>query len=195
MAALLVAFGYLAGSIPTGVLIANRVGIDLRRVGSGNIGATNVTRAAGTRLGLFTLLGDAMKGAIPTALATWLDVGAGVTATVAVAAVAGHVFPVMLGFRGGKGVATALGVLVVLAPLVAGAVTLVFALVEAASRWVSLGSLVATMLTPALLALLGAPTAHVLAMAAVAVLVVLRHRENLERLLEGSEPKIGPPTE
>ena len=195
MATFLVAIGYLVGSIPTGVLIARLAGVDVRRVGSGNIGATNVTRSAGLRPGLFTLLGDTLKGALPILLARWLHASEGVEAAVGAAAVAGHVFPVTLGFRGGKGVATALGVLGVLAPVVAGAVLVAFAAVVVASRWVSAGSLVAAGLAPVLLALLGHPRVHVLTMCGISLLILVRHRANIGRLLAGTEPKLGLPVD
>jgi glycerol-3-phosphate acyltransferase PlsY len=190
VAALAVTLAYLAGCIPTGLLLARRAGIDVRRVGSGNIGATNVTRAVGPRLGVLTLVGDALKGALPVALAGAAGATPGLVAMVAVACVLGHVFPVTLGFRGGKGVATGLGVLVVLAPAVAAAAVVLFAACVAVTRRVSVGSLVASIAAPAILTLTGGPRPHVVAMALVAVLIVVRHRENLVRLLDGTEPRI-----
>lgn len=194
MGALAVALAYLAGCIPTGLLLTRRIGLDVRRVGSGNIGATNVTRAAGLRLGTLTLLGDASKGAVPTAAAALLGAPDGLVAAVAVATVVGHVFPITLGLRGGKGVATAAGVLAVLAPPIAAAATVLFALAVALTRRVSVGSLTASLAAPLALALAGAPRAHVVGMGVIAALIVVRHRENLGRLVDGSEPRFGTPT-
>jgi glycerol-3-phosphate acyltransferase PlsY len=189
--ALAVTLAYLAGCVPTGLLLARRVGVDIRRVGSGNIGATNVSRAAGIRLGLLTLLGDALKGALPTAAAGMLGGSDALVAAVAVATVVGHVFPITLGLRGGKGVATALGTLVVSAPYVAAAAVGLFALALAITRRVSVGSLAAAIAVPFLLVFGGAGRPLVVAMAVVASLILVRHRENIGRLIDGTEPRIG----
>jgi glycerol-3-phosphate acyltransferase PlsY len=195
MATLLIFVAYLLGSIPTGLLLARRAGIDPRRSGSGNIGATNVARSAGVRIGLATLAGDATKGALPVMTARWLGLGEPLAASAGVAAVIGHIAPIGLRFRGGKGVATALGALSVLAPWTAAACVAVFAGVAWRHRLVSLASILATITAPAVLLATGAPAATTTAMAVVAILIVLRHHENLRRLMAGTEPRLTLPKE
>jgi len=186
---LLVAFGYLCGSIPWGVILARLVGIDVRRTGSGNIGAANVARSAGLGLGIATLLADALKGAVPVLLAERFGASPAWSAGVGVAAFAGHVFPVTLGFAGGKGVATATGVLAALAPLAVVCAILVFAGVLAMTRYVSLGSVVAAACVPVAVTALGYPRAVVLASLAMTAVIVVRHRENYARLRDGTEAR------
>jgi glycerol-3-phosphate acyltransferase PlsY len=195
MATLLIFVAYLLGSIPTGLLLARRAGIDPRRSGSGNIGATNVARSAGVRIGLATLAGDATKGALPVMTARWLGLGEPLAASAGVAAVIGHIAPIGLRFRAGKGVATALGALSVLAPWTAAACVAVFAGVAWRHRLVSLASILATITAPAVLLATGAPAGTTTAMAVVAILIVLRHHENLRRLMAGTEPRLTLPKE
>ncbi|MBM3779530.1 MAG: glycerol-3-phosphate 1-O-acyltransferase PlsY [Acidimicrobiia bacterium] len=187
---LAVVFGYLSGSVPFGHLLVARRGIDLRRVGSGNVGATNAWRHAGASVGIATLLLDLAKGAVAVLVAERLLAGSA-PAVAGVAAVAGHCWPVWLRFRGGKGVATAAGVFVVLAPTMAAAGALVFTIVVAVARLVSLGSLSGAV--AALIVALVAPLPAAVKAAAftVAALIVARHRDNLARLLAGTEPRLG----
>jgi len=189
VALLLVVLGYLCGSIPSGLLLARRAGIDVRRTGSGNIGAANVARSAGIRLGLATLLADATKGAAPVLLARALTGDETVAAAAGVAAFLGHVFPVTLRFAGGKGVATALGVLATLTPLAAAAAAAVFLLVALTYRYVSLASVLGAFTAPLAAAALGEPPAVVAAALAMSVLIVVRHRDNFARLRAGTEPR------
>jgi glycerol-3-phosphate acyltransferase PlsY len=184
---LLLVAGYLAGSVPTGLLLARRIGIDPRRTGSGNIGATNVLRAAGPRLGLLTLLGDVLKGALPTWIAS--DLAPEQAALTGLAAFLGHLFPPWLGFKGGKGVATALGVLLVLAPPTAGIGVATFATVVGLTGLVSLASIAAC--CGAAVAAWAAADGSFPAVGTMAALVVTRHASNLRRLLAGNEPRIG----
>ena len=193
MRLLVVLFGYLCGSIPWGVLLARRAGVDVRHAGSGNIGATNVARTAGARLGVATLVADAAKGAVPTLVglavepATWLAPAAGV------AAFLGHLYPPTLGFKGGKGVATAAGVLAVLCPGALGVGLGVFALVLVGWRYVSLASVLAALaLVPATL-LLGYPRAVSVAALGMAAFIVARHRDNFRRLRAGTESRFRVP--
>jgi glycerol-3-phosphate acyltransferase PlsY len=188
---LLVLFGYLCGSVPWGVLLARRAGVDVRRSGSGNIGAANVARSAGLGVGLATLVADALKGALPVVLARWLDPGASVAAAVGVAAFVGHVFPITLGFAGGKGVAIALGVLMVLAPRALACAAAAFLLVVALSRYVSLASVVAAAAAPVAVVLLGYPPPTLAATVLMTVIIILRHRDNFARLRAGTEPRFG----
>ena len=189
MPLLLVVVGYLCGSVPWGVLLARRAGVDVRRTGSGNIGAANVARSAGIGLGLATLAADAAKGAFPVLLARWATGSPAVEAGTGLAAFAGHVFPVTLGFAGGKGVATALGVLVVLAPLAVAVGVAVFGLVLGVGRYVSLASVAGALAAPVAVAGLGGPRPAVLAASAMTAVIVARHRTNFVRLREGTEPR------
>jgi glycerol-3-phosphate acyltransferase PlsY len=201
-ATLIILASYLLGSIPFGYLIVRaKKGDDVRTTGSGGTGATNVTRRAGKGAGVLTLALDALKGALAVTLARWLlapDFGINWwVAACAIAVVCGHVFPVWLKFRGGKGVATGLGAFLCLAPLAVACVALVFVVVVAATRYVSLGSIVAAVLLPLFVWLLyargaaGASIEPILAAACVGgALVILMHRANIGRLLRGSESKL-----
>jgi len=186
-----VAVAYLIGSIPFSFLVARAFGIeDVRKVGSGNVGATNVLRSAGRVAGVLAFLLDAGKGAAAAALAGRLAPGeAALPAAAALAAVAGHMFPVWLRFAGGKGVATGLGAFAPLAPKAAVAAVAAFVVVAAATRYVSLGS-VAGAATLGIVALVCGPPPLAGAAAFTAALVVWRHRSNLRRILRGTEGKI-----
>ncbi len=184
--------GYLLGSIPFGYLITRLVaGRDIRREGSGNIGATNVSRALGWKGGVATMVLDVAKGAAPVALAAHFDPHPLVAGAAGLAAVLGHCYPLFLGFRGGKAVATSLGVFLVLAPLPCLAAAGVFVLTIALTRYVSLGSLLAAAAFPFLLLLFGKPEATAVMAACIAGLIVWRHRENIGRLVRGEERKFG----
>lgn len=194
----LVTGAYLLGSISFSYLIVRALrGEDVRAVGSGNAGATNVLRAAGKLPGIATLLLDIGKGAAAVAVARALDARPPVVGLCAVAVVLGHVFPVFLGFRGGKGVATAGGAMLALAPLAMAPTLLLLVLVVAWTRYVSLGSVAAALAFPFFL-LLGRAAGWVeaddwllAAAVAIAVLIVWKHRPNLERLRAGSERRLG----
>ncbi|KJS36054.1 MAG: glycerol-3-phosphate acyltransferase [Rhodospirillaceae bacterium BRH_c57] len=182
--------GYLLGSVPFGLVLTKPFGFDLRAIGSGNIGATNVLRTGRKDLALATLLLDSGKGAIAVAIA-WALTGDVVAMLVAgVAAVVGHNFPVWLGFKGGKGVATTLGVLLATAWPVGLAACATWAAVAAAFRYSSLAALVALAAAP-VYAWLWATPAHTVAFAVLAVLAWVRHHENIRRLLKGEESRIG----
>ncbi len=185
----LVLLGYLAGSIPFGVLLTRWLrGVDVRQQGSGNIGATNVTRVAGKKLGAVVLLLDALKGALPVALALQLLPGQPVLhVLVGLAAVLGHVYPVWLKLRGGKGVATALGVLLVLSPLAALAGALAYAAVFAVWRVSSLGSLTAGATVVGTSALSDRPQEYAGLSAVLFGLMLWTHRSNIGRLLRHTE--------
>ncbi|HEX6626082.1 MAG TPA: glycerol-3-phosphate 1-O-acyltransferase PlsY [Pyrinomonadaceae bacterium] len=201
---LIILLAYLIGSIPFGYLIVKLRGEgDVRETGSGGTGATNVTRRAGRAAGVLTLVLDAAKGAVAVLLARWLltdDFGVNWwVAGAAVAAIAGHVFPVWLGFRGGKGVATGLGVFACLAPLAVLCVAPVFVAVVWATRYVSLGSITASAALPLFVRLFGgrgdatATTTTLAPLLAAAVagaaLIIFMHRANIGRLLRGTESK------
>lgn len=184
---------YLVGAVPVGWLVARAVGLgDIRRHGSGTIGATNVLRTLGRVPAVVTLLGDVLKGYLAVVLAARLapdDPLAIAGATVA--AVVGNCWPVFLGFRGGKGVATGLGALLRLVPWATLAALPVFVVVVATFRYVSLGSLLAAVCVPLGAALLGYPRAAVVAALAVALIVVGRHHANIARLRAGTESRLG----
>lgn len=196
LGAALVAAGYLCGSIPFGVILGRLVlDVDVRKVGSGNIGATNVARAGGKKMGVAVLLLDAAKAIVPILVARRLLQGAPgaeawVTA-VAVAAFLGHLFPVWLGFKGGKGVATALGIFAVLAPWAALAALVGYAAVYGVTRISSLGSLTGTALCVIGTFVVHGPRSPIpWAGLLIAAVIVLRHRENIRRLVRGEEKRM-----
>ena len=194
----LVALGYLAGSVPFGLLPTRALaGVDVRQVGSGNIGATNVGRAAGKGAGFATLILDAAKGALPVLAARAFLEPAGLggeawPAAAGVAAFLGHLFPPWLGFRGGKGVATALGASLALSPWVALLAVLAFAVTLAATRIVSVGSLAgAATCAAGMLLAQGGRSPATWATAFMAAAIGVRHKGNIARLARGEEPRIG----
>lgn len=192
MSVLAIVAAYVVGAVPIGWLVARAVGVgDIRRHGSGNIGATNVLRTVGRLPAAVTLLGDVGKGYAAVALGGWLAPQPEAVAAAAVAAVAGNCWSIFLGFRGGKGVATGLGALLRLAPWATVAAIPVFLAVTATTRFVSLGSVMAAVCVPAGALVLGYGVAAVGGAAAVAAIVVARHHENIGRLLAGTERRLG----
>lgn len=194
MAAALVVVAYFVGSFPTGVVFARARGIDIQAVGSGNIGATNVARSLGKKLGVVVLFLDAFKGALPVLVVLALDLDERVdpfvvTAT-GVAAMAGHCFSIWLGFRGGKGVATSWGVFVAVDPVMGGIAAVIFALLYAAFRVASIGSLAAATALPAIMWLTHRSDAVVTLAIACAVIIAFKHRGNIRRLVQGEENKV-----
>jgi acyl phosphate:glycerol-3-phosphate acyltransferase len=184
--------GYLVGSLPAGYLIASRLrGIDLRRVGSGNVGAANVYRSAGLWTAILVVAVDVAKGAGSVLLAGRLTAGSSAPVAAGLAAIVGHVYPIWLRFRGGKGVATACGAFSILAPLATAMAGAVFVVTVWATRYVSLGSLVATISLPTLAWITHASMPVVTGGVVAALLIVERHRGNLARLREGTEPRLG----
>ncbi|HEY3278114.1 MAG TPA: glycerol-3-phosphate 1-O-acyltransferase PlsY [Syntrophorhabdaceae bacterium] len=182
---------YLIGSIPVGVILSKMKGKDPRSVGSGNIGATNVMRTAGKALGIITLIGDALKGYIPTFCAIHYGLPEYIIAAVGLAAFLGHLFPLFLGFKGGKGVATALGVYLALNPLAILGSFIVFLIVLLKWRYVSAGSIAGTVAMPFLLIALKAPAMYLYLSIVVTVMIVVKHRGNIRRLAAGTEHKLG----
>jgi len=189
-AAVWTALSYLLGSIPAGLLLAKAKGRDPRRIGSGNIGATNVMRAAGRGLGIVTLFCDVLKGFIPTWLAMHTGQPVCVVAAAGFAAFAGHLFPLYLKFRGGKGVATALGVFLAMKPLAVLVDLIFFLAVLFAGGYVSLGSLAAAALMPVALLAFDVPACFVLTCAIMAVFIIVKHKDNIKRLLRSEEHRI-----
>ncbi len=182
---------YFLGAFPTGYLISRARGIDIAAVGSGNVGATNVARSVGAGAGLFTLIGDVLKGLLAVFLATLITDDLTFHCFAGLVAVAGHCFSIPGKLKGGKGVATALGVLVGLTPLTAFYVLILFILVLLVWRMVSLASVLATLSAPAITMVSGAPDQLTLSLAALALLIVSRHHENLHRIASGKEPRLG----
>lgn len=180
---------YLLGSIPFGVLLARARNIDLRRHGSGNIGATNVARALGKTAGLLTLLGDALKGLVAVWLADRFLADPWQVAAAGLMAFLGHVFSVFLRFRGGKGVATGLGVFAYLMPGAALGAVGMFALALGCTRYVSVGSMIAAVSLPGFGLVLRVPSAYVVLAAVTGVMVIARHHQNIRRLWAGTEDK------
>jgi len=182
--------GYLCGSIPFGLLIARQAGAgDLRQIGSGNIGATNVLRTGRKGLAAATLIADVLKSALPV----WLGyrfLGPDIAVVTGLGAVLGHCFPIWLRFRGGKGVATAAGVILVLTPVVLLVILALFTAVVWFTRYVSLGSVTAAMLAPVMAYLTGQVQAAELYLV-LALIVIGLHRANIGRLIKGTENKIG----
>ncbi|MEW5914447.1 MAG: glycerol-3-phosphate 1-O-acyltransferase PlsY [Thermodesulfobacteriota bacterium] len=183
----LVAGAYLLGAVPFGLLTARAFGgPDPRSGGSGNIGATNVARQAGKAAGVVTLLLDVAKGFAPTFLAAQLLTPWWVAAT-GLAAFLGHCWPVYLRFRGGKGVATALGVVLAFAPLAGLGTAMLLIIIAWLSKHMSLGSLIGCASAPGWLALLGAPLAAIMAAGIMSLIIIYKHRENIARLRAGQE--------
>lgn len=191
--AAMVGVAYLLGSVSFAVLLVRiATGKDIRTEGSGNAGATNVLRAHGKGLGVAVAALDVAKGALAVILVRMVTADPRAAAAAALAAILGHVFPIFYGFRGGKGVATTVGAFLALAPLPTLVCVGVFVAIVAATRYVSLGSVVAMVLLPPVCGLLfHEPRPTVVAAAAAAVLIVVKHRENLARLARGEERRLG----
>lgn len=186
---------YLIGSIPTGYLIVkSATGQDIRQVGSGSTGATNVKRVMGKKWFFIVLLLDALKGAIPVMIANfvpYLHSNSGLTAVVAAACILlGHSKSIYLGFTGGKSVASGVGTILALSPTVGLSIALIWAIITYASKYVSLGSIIALALSPILMFIFNQPIAYVVYCVIGAVYVIYLHRENIKRLLAGTENKV-----
>jgi len=186
---LLLLCAYLLGSVPTGLLLARGMGVNIREAGSGNIGATNVYRTMGRKVGIMTLIGDCLKGLIPVLVANWLGLPDVWVAAIGLAAFLGHVYTVFLGFKGGKGVATALGVFLGTSPLSVLIALAVFALVLYKWRYVSLASIIAAAMIPVQVSVISGGKELVVMSVAIAAVVILRHHENISRLRAGTETK------
>ncbi len=191
----LVVLSYLLGSIPFGLVVARVLkGPDPRGLGSGNLGAANLYRQLGLKGGGLTLLGDALKGAAPVLLARFWLISPpwheAAVALVGAAAVLGHIFPLYLGFKGGKGVATALGVVLALCPLAGLSLLGIYLAALYQTRIFSISALIAAWLSPVALGLFSASKADLLLAGALSGLILVRHRENLKRFFRGEEPRI-----
>jgi acyl phosphate:glycerol-3-phosphate acyltransferase len=182
---------YLMGSIPFAQLLSKRRGVDLRRVGSGNVGASNVLRTLGVRPAVLAMMLDAVKGTVAVLVAQRLTNGVAAPVMAGLASMIGHVYPVWLRFRGGKGVATAAGAFAVLAPVAAAVAAGAFLLTVALTRFISVGSMVAALTLAAWAIASDAPTIVGIGAAIGAALVLIGHRANVERLVAGTERRVG----
>ena len=190
-AVLAVTLGYLVGSIPFAYLLSRRQGIDLRRAGSGNVGASNVLRTTGVRAAVLAMLLDGVKGTLAVVMAQLLSVGLVATVAAAFASVVGHVYPIWLRFRGGKGVATAAGAFALLAPEALGIAAGVFVIAVAATRFISVGSIAGALTLVVVAATSDVPGVVAIGATASTLIIVYRHRGNLARLVAGTERRIG----
>ena len=194
---LFVIISYLIGSIPCGLILSRATGVDIRNQGSGNIGATNVTRLLGKKLGILTLIGDMLKAIMPMLAVHWYYLRSGMVVSpqevdLAVslcggAAFLGHIFPLYLKFKGGKGVATALGVFIVLEPLAVIISLVIFIAIVYFTGFVALGSLLVSALMTLWIWLLGGTPNHVLLAFFIGVLIWIKHADNIKRLLQSTE--------
>jgi len=193
MSWILVIFAYLLGSVPTGVLVARLLGgADPRSAGSGNIGATNVLRTLGKKAAAATLAGDFLKGVIPVVMAAiFLPANSAFLYLTAVAAILGHDFSFLLGFKGGKGVATTIGTITVLSPLTALLLLATWVSVVAVTRYSSAGALTAAAMAPVFALLVIGDGRFAVFCFSAAALLVFQHRENIKRLMAGTEGRVG----
>jgi acyl phosphate:glycerol-3-phosphate acyltransferase len=190
--ALIIVLAYLLGSIPFALLLARRwSATDLRLVGSGNLGAANVMRASGLAAGVLVAVLDMAKGAASVWLAERFAANAAAPAAAGLAAIVGHIYPVWLRFRGGKGVATACGVFSVLAPLAVPPALAIFVGSVWLTKYISLGSILASLALPPLAYVTGSSMPSIVAAIGAAALIIFRHRSNVARLRARTEPRVG----
>lgn len=187
-----ITLAYLVGSVPFAFLLARRRGIDLRRVGSGNVGASNVLRASGVRIAVLAMGLDAIKGAVAVVMAQRLG-GSGFVAPMAagLASVFGHIYPVWLRFRGGKGVATAAGVFAVLTPIALASASAAFVLTVWTTRYISVGSVIGALTLAIVAFITDAPGVVEIGSVIAALLILHRHRANIARVVAGTERRVG----
>jgi glycerol-3-phosphate acyltransferase PlsY len=187
----IVLFGYLLGSVPFGLVFAKLFSqVDPRKKGSGNIGATNIFRTAGRTLGILTLIADLLKGVLPVWIATQWNLSDYWIAASGLSPFLGHIFPIFLGFKGGKGVATALGVYLLISPIAVGIELLLFFILIWRWRFVSLGSMCCAMTMPILIAFFRSDSrAYFILSVIIGFLILFRHQPNITRLLQGTENK------
>ncbi|OGW52754.1 MAG: acyl-phosphate glycerol 3-phosphate acyltransferase [Nitrospirae bacterium RBG_13_43_8] len=187
---LLIFCAFIMGSIPVGMLVAKAKGVDLKKVGSGNIGATNVLRSLGKGLSALTLIGDMLKGTLAVALGRYFGLGTFYEGIIGFSAILGHNFSVFLGFRGGKGVATSLGVFILYSPRTALITFVIWIAVVITTKYSSLGALISFGLLPLNIILFDSKEKFPVALL-VTLLILIRHTDNIQRLMKGTERKIG----
>ena len=188
--AIVLVVAYLLGSIPFAYLAGRLNGVDLRTVGSGNLGATNVFRTLGRTVGIVVMVLDIAKGALAVLIAQWVVGGAWWPIAAGALAILGHVFPVWTGFKGGKGVAVGAGALIGLVPAASGVLIVLWLLLVVLTRYVSVASIVCALAAAPLAWAFGAPWSYVAFIALAALFVIIKHRENITRLLAGTENRI-----
>jgi glycerol-3-phosphate acyltransferase PlsY len=188
--ALLIICAFVMGSIPVGVIVAKTKGIDLKKIGSGNIGATNVLRSLGKGPAALTLFGDMLKGALAVALGKYFGLGTFYQGLIGLSAILGHNFSLFLGFRGGKGVATSLGVFLLYSPQTALITFIIWIVVVLTTKYSSLGALISFGLLPLTIILLDGKDKLPVAVL-VTLFILIRHTDNIRRLIKGTERKIG----
>jgi len=186
-----VTLAYLVGSVPFAFLLSRRRGIDLREVGSGNVGATNVLRTSGVRTAMIAMGLDVIKGALAVVMAQRLTGGIGAPMAAGLASVLGHIYPIWLRFRGGKGVATAAGVFAVLTPMALGIASATFVLVVWITRYISVGSVIGALTLAVVAVITDAPAVVEIGSAVAALMILQRHRSNIRRVFAGTERRIG----
>jgi len=190
-AVLAVTLGYLVGSIPFAYLLSRRHGIDLRRAGSGNVGASNVLRTTGVWAAVLAMMLDGVKGTLAVLMAQLLSGSLIATVAAAFASILGHVYPVWLRFRGGKGVATAAGAFALLAPEAMGIAAAVFLIAVILTRFISVGSIAGALTLVIVAGITDGPGVVAIGATASTLIIVYRHRGNLTRLVAGTERRIG----
>jgi len=191
-ALILILLAYLVGSIPFGLILSKHIAKrDIRSAGSGNIGATNVMRVLGKKLGVLTLMFDILKGAIFVILAEVVTHSEIWASLAGLAAFLGHLYPIYLKFRGGKGVATSVGIFLFLAPYALLVDIVIFLLVVYQTRYVSLGSIIAAALLPVILLVFSYSYVYVILAVIMGGFIILRHRDNIQKLRQGRETKFG----
>lgn len=189
-ALVIITLSYLLGSIPFGVIISKYKGINLKEKGSGNIGATNVLRTVGKGAAAFTLLGDLLKGSLSVFIANnflhepWI-------AFTGIAVILGHIFPVFIRFKGGKGVATTFGVILIYSPIVAISAILLWSVVVFIFRYSSLGAVITFLFLPAIVSILDPDKMKLYFSSFISIIIILKHKDNLLRIFKGTETKIG----
>jgi len=189
---LLIAAAFVLGSIPFGIITAKVKGIDLKKVGSGNIGATNVLRSLGKWPAILTLLGDVLKGTLAVAMGKYAGVDPIFEGLIGLSAITGHNFSLFLGFRGGKGVATSIGVLLLYTPYAALLTVLIWSVVVLITKYSSLGAIISFTLLPLSVLLLDShDRIKVIMSLLIALFILIRHQDNIRRLIKGTERKIG----
>lgn len=188
--ALLIICAFVMGSIPVGVIVAKTKGIDLKKIGSGNIGATNVLRSLGKGPAALTLFGDILKGTLAVALGKYFGLGTFYQGLIGLSAILGHNFSLFLGFRGGKGVATSLGVFLLYSPQTALITFIIWVVVVLTTKYSSLGALISFGLLPLTIILLDGKDKLPVAVL-VTLFILIRHTDNIRRLIKGTERKIG----
>ncbi len=187
---LLIICAFIMGSIPVGMLVAKAKGVDLKKVGSGNIGATNVLRSLGKGPAALTLLGDMLKGTLAVALGRYFGLGTFYEGIIGLSAILGHNFSVFLGFRGGKGVATSLGVFILYSPRTALITFVIWLAVVITTKYSSLGALISFGLLPLNIILFDSKDKLPVALL-VTLFILIRHTDNIQRLMKGTERRIG----